>query len=88
MSGLGASLAICSKLPVYAPFYFSSSSMKTGAGFLRTTNNDVPLTISPSSVSTKSMKSIFFVTKEMLRTSIRITGLGFVDACKLLLTCS
>ena len=88
MSGLGASLAICSKLPVYAPFYFSSSSMKTGAGFLRTTNNDVPLTISPSSVSTKSMKSIFFVTKEMLRTSIRITALGFVDTGKLLLTCS
>ena len=40
--------------------------MNTGAGFIRTANNDVPLTISSSSVSTKSMKSIFFVPKEML----------------------
>ena len=65
MSCLGASLAVCSYLPVYTPFYFSISSMNTGAGLKRATNNDVPLTISSSSVSTKSMKSIFFVPKEM-----------------------
>ena len=66
MSGLGASLAVWSYLPVYTPFYFSISSMNTGASFIRTTNNDVPLTISSLSVSTKSMKSISFVPKEML----------------------
>ena len=66
ISGLGARLAVWSYLLVHTPFYFSISSMNTGASFIRTTDNDVPLTISSSSVSTKSMNSIFFVPKEML----------------------
>ena len=56
MFGLGASLAVWSYLPVYLSFYFSISSMNTGTSFIRTTNNDVPLTISLLSVSTKSIQ--------------------------------
>ena len=52
--------------------------MSTEASFIRTTNNDVPLTISSSSVFNKSIKSIFFVPKEML-----LPKQGFADACKL-----
>ena len=85
MSGVGASLAVWSYLPVYSSFYFSISSMNTGASFIRTTNNDAPLTISLSSVSTKSMKSIFSYLKKCWivlnawykQNSIRITGWGF-----------
>ena len=78
MSSLGASLAVWSYLPFYTPFYFSISSMSTEASFIRTTNNEVPLTISSSSVFTKSIKSIFFVPKEML-----LPKEGFADAGKL-----
>ena len=56
MSGVGTSLAVWSYLPVYSSFYFSISSMNTGTSFIRTTNNDVPLTISLLSVSTKSIE--------------------------------
>ena len=66
MPGLGVSLVVWSYLPVFSSFYFSISSMNTWASFIRTTNNEVPLTISLSPVSTKSMKKIFFVPKEML----------------------
>ena len=52
--------------------------MSTEASFIRTTNNDVPLTISSSSVFIKSIKSIFFVPKEML-----LPKEGFADAGKL-----
>ena len=92
MSGLGASLAVWSYLPVYSSFYFYISSMNTGVNFIRKTNNDLPLTISLSSVSTKAMKSIFSYLKKcwiVLNTlykqnSIRITQAEvFADACKL-----
>ena len=96
MSGVGASLAVWSYLPVYSSFYFSISSMNTGASFIRTTNNDVPLTISLSSVSTKSMKSIFSYLKKCWivlnalykQNSIRITGWGFCWCLQIVKACS